>query len=236
MRVLVPRGSAVIGQRTSLDEAEAHHLRVRRAREDEGVEVLDGAGLTGTGRLVREGAEWLVEIQSAERQPAQAELTLAVAVGDRERFTWMAEKAVELGVSRIVPLETTRTAGVASRLKPTHIEKLRRVMLEATKQCGAVWAPDVASPLPLADFLNGQIQGNRWLADQAGVAPSSTLDQTPLTAIIGPEGGLSAEERAAILLAGYRPVVLGINTLRFETAALAAAAAAVTARIRGQNG
>lgn len=236
MRVLVPRGSAVIGQRTSLDEAEAHHLRVRRAREDEGVEVLDGAGLTGTGRLVRQGAEWLVEIQSAERQPAQAELTLAVAAGDRERFTWMAEKAVELGVTRIVPLETARTAGVASRLKPAHIEKLQRVMLEATKQCGAVWAPNLASPLPLADFLNAQIDGNRWLADQAGVAPAPTLDQTPLTVIIGPEGGLSAEERTAILSVGYRPVVLGANTLRFETAALAAAAAAVTARIRGQNG
>ncbi len=236
MRVLVPRGSAVIGQRTSLDQAEAHHLQVRRAREDEGVDVLDGAGFTGTGRLVRQGAEWLVEIHSAERQPAQAELTLAVAAGDRQRFTWMAEKAVELGVTRIVPLETARTAGVASRLKPAHIEKLRRVMLEATKQCGAVWAPDVESPLPLADFLNVQLQGNRWLADQAGEAPSPTLDQTPLSVIIGPEGGLSADERGAVLSAGYRPVVLGANTLRFETAALAAAAAAVAARIRGRDG
>lgn len=236
MRVLVPRGSAVIGKRTSLDEAEAHHLRVRRAREDEGVEVLDGAGLTGTGRLVRQGAEWLVEIQSAQRQPAQAELTLAVAAGDRERFTWMAEKAVELGVTRIVPLETARTAGVASRLKKTHIEKLRRVMLEATKQCGAAWAPELDSPVALEDFLSVQVPGNRWLADQAGVAPSSTLDQTPLTVIVGPEGGLGAEEREAIRSAGYRPVVLGANTLRFETAALAAATAAVTARIRGQNG
>ena len=153
MRVLVPRGSAVIGQRTSLDENETHHLKVRRAREHEGVEVLDGAGFTGTGRLVRDGAEWLVEIESAERRPAQPSLTLGVAAGDRERFTWMAEKAVELGVTRIVPLETAHTAGVASRLKSAHLEKLRRVVLEATKQCGAAWAPDVEPPVPLVDFI-----------------------------------------------------------------------------------
>ena len=236
MRVLIPRGSAVIGQRTTLDESEAHHLRVRRAREDEGVEVLDGAGLRGVGRLVRAGSGWMVEIESAERGPAQPALTLAVAAGDRERFTWMAEKAVELGVTQIVPLETARTVGVATRLKDTHIEKLERVMLEATKQCGTAWAPDVESPIALADFLARGTLGAGWLADRSGELPPGELDQTPLTVIVGPEGGLTPEERAAILSAGYRPVVLGSHTLRFETAALAAVAAATTGRMRGIDG
>ena len=236
MRVLISPGSAVVGKRASLDDSEAHHLRVRRAREDERVEVLDGSGLTGTGRLVRVGSDWMVEIQSAERQPAQPQLTLAVAAGDRERFTWMAEKAVELGVSAIVPLETARTAGVATRLRDAHGAKLRRVVLEATKQCGAAWAPTVEPWLALEKFLARPIQGTGWLADPAGALPPATLDDTPLTVVIGPEGGFTAEERAALVSAGYRPVALGANTLRFETAALAAAAAAGTARLRGNHG
>jgi 16S rRNA (uracil1498-N3)-methyltransferase len=226
----------VIGQRASLDESESHHLRVRRAREHEDVEVLDGAGLTGTGRLVRSGTDWLVEIDSAERQPAQPSLTLGVAAGDRERFTWMAEKAVELGVTRIVPLETSRTAGVASRLKNAHIEKLGRVVLEATKQCGAVWAPEIELPVPLAGFIARAIEGRRWLADLAGELPSVTLDDSPLTVLIGPEGGFTPEERHAILTSGYQPVLLGSLTLRFETAALAAAALAGAARLRRTSG
>jgi len=236
MRVLVSPGSAVVGKRASLDESEAHHLLVRRAREDEVVEVLDGSGLTGTGRLVRVGSDWMVEIQSAEREPVRPQLTLAVAAGDRERFTWMAEKAVELGVSAIVPLETARTAGVATRLRDTHGAKLRRVVLEATKQCGAAWAPTVERSLALEQFLAGPIQGTGWLADPAGALPPATLDDAPLTVVIGPEGGFTTEERAALVSAGYRPVVLGVNTLRFETAALAAAAVAGMARLRGNHG
>ncbi len=236
LRVLVPPGSAKVGQRANLEEGEAHHLRVRRARADEGVEVLDGAGLTGTGRLVRAGAEWLVEIQSAERQPAQPELILAVAAGDRERFTWMAEKAVELGVTRIVPLDTARSVGVATRLRASHAAKLRRVVLEATKQCGAAWAPQVQTPVSLAEFMARPVQGIGWLADSAGDVPPAQLDDTPLTVLIGPEGGFALEERAAIVSSGYHPIVLGSNTLRFETAALAAAAAALTARLRGNHG
>jgi 16S rRNA (uracil1498-N3)-methyltransferase len=236
MRVLIPPGSAVVGKRARLDESEAHHLRVRRAREDEGVEVLDGSGLTGMGRLVRVGADWMVEIQSTERQPAQPQLTLAVAAGDRERFSWMAEKAVELGVSVIVPLETARTAGVATRLRDAHGAKLRRAVLEATKQCGAAWAPTIEPSLALEEFLARPVQGSGWLADPAGSLPPAALDDTPLTVVIGPEGGFTAEERAALLSAGYRPVVLGANTLRFETAALAAAAVVGTARLRGNHG
>jgi 16S rRNA (uracil1498-N3)-methyltransferase len=185
---------------------------------------------------VRAGPEWLVEIESAERQPARPELVLAVAAGDRERFTWMAEKAVEIGVTGIVPLDTARSVGVASRLRGTHTAKLQRVVLEATKQCGAAWAPKVLGPVPLAEFIARPVEGAGWLADVAGETPPAHLEDKPLTVIIGPEGGFTGEERAAILSAGYQPVVLGSNTLRFETAALAAAMSVVTARMRGKDG
>jgi 16S rRNA (uracil1498-N3)-methyltransferase len=240
VRVLLQAGSGsstvwTVGQRVSLDEGEAHHLRVRRAREHEGVEVLDGAGLVGTGRLVRVGSDWVVDIETAERHTRRPDLTLAVAAGDRERFSWMAEKAVELGVTAIVPLETERTAGVATRLRAAHVAKLRRTVLEATKQCGAAWAPTVEAPVPLSEFVGRPIPGQGWLADPSGSTPPAVLDGTPLSVVIGPEGGFSSEERNVLVDAGYKPKVLGPHTLRFETAALAAAAVAATARMRGEH-
>jgi 16S rRNA (uracil1498-N3)-methyltransferase len=236
MRVVVRRGSGEAGTRVRLDDDEIHHLRVRRARNQETVQVLDGAGLVGTGTLVRVGRSWAVEISGAELVQRPAALTLAVAAGDRERFSWMVEKAAELGVTRIVPLETGRTAGVATRLKGAHIGRLQRSAVEAIKQCGAAWAPEIENLVPLMTFLGEPLPGNGWLADQGGDAAPALLDQTPLSVIVGPEGGLSDEEREAAVTAGYRPVALGTHTLRFETAALAAAAAVTHARMRSPHG
>jgi 16S rRNA (uracil1498-N3)-methyltransferase len=186
--------------------------------------------------LIQTGRQWLVEIRTAQRLARPPETTLAVAAGDRERFTWMVEKSVELGVTGIVPLETARSAGVATRLKEVHLRRLRRSVLEAIKQCGAAWAPSVEEPVSLTEFLRKTGPGARWLADQEGAPPPIALDHGPLTAVIGPEGGLIEGEREALLGAGYQPVAFGSHTLRFETAALAAAAAAGQARMRGQHG
>jgi 16S rRNA (uracil1498-N3)-methyltransferase len=241
MRVLVERGSAAgalwaVGQRVSLDESEVHHLRVRRAKDREIVEILDGAGLRGTGRLLQAGKQWAVEVQSAHHEPRPPELTLAVASGDRDRFSWMVEKAVELGVTRIVPLETARSSGVATGIRDAHLRRLRRHALEATKQCGVAWAVHVEEPLSLDAFRGRPLAGSGWLADRSGASPPTHLGGNILTVVIGPEGGLGDAERTGLIAAGYVPIVLGPHALRFETAALAAAALATTARMRGSHG
>jgi 16S rRNA (uracil1498-N3)-methyltransferase len=241
MRVLVGRGSGASapwagGQRVSLDEDETHHLRVRRAKDGELVEILDGAGLSGTGRLVQSGKQWLVEVQNAVVQARPPELTLAVAAGDRDRFAWMVEKAVELGVTRILPLETARSSGVATKIKDAHLSRLRRHALEATKQCGVTWAPQVEAPLSLDAFLQSPLTGMGWLADAAGSPLPKSLAKSPLTVVIGPEGGLTDTERDSVVSAGYKLTALSPHTLRFETAALAAAALATMARMRGSDG
>jgi 16S rRNA (uracil1498-N3)-methyltransferase len=241
MRVVIQRGGCppggwTAGQRVGLDEHEVHHLRVRRAKDGETVEVLDGAGLLGTGRLVQAGRQWMVDIRTAEQRKPSLGLTLAVAAGDRERFSWMVEKAVELGVTAIVPLETARSATVATRLQDAHLRRLRRSALEAIKQCGAVWAPSVEEPVTLAEFARIPLAGIGWLGDSAGKPAPPSLDDSPVTAVIGPEGGLTDGEHASLVAAGYMPIALGPHTLRFETAALAAAAAATQARLRGRHG
>jgi 16S rRNA (uracil1498-N3)-methyltransferase len=238
--VLVPPGIVTPGsgggRRERLDESEQHHLRVRRAHEGERVAVRDGAGLVGIGRIAIVGKAWEVEIENAERRARPAALTLAVGAGDRERFGWLVEKAVELGATRIVPLVTARASDVATRVRDSHVEKFRRQALEATKQCGAAWAVEVDEPAALAAFIDRNEAGLRWLADAAGDAPPATLDGVAVTIVIGPEGGLDDPERAALLGAGFRPLALAAHTLRFETAALAAAAAVTAARLRGTHG
>lgn len=241
MRVLVPQGGCPpggweAGKRVKLHEQEIRHLQVRRAKDREQVEVLDGAGLLGAGTLVQIGGEWMVDLSVAELRQRPPALALAVASGDRERFSWMVEKSVELGVTRIVPLKTARTAGVATRLKQSHLGRLRRSALESIKQCGVAWAPTVEDPVPLDDFLKQPLAGAGWLADQQGAPVPAELDQRALTVVIGPEGGLTDAERESAVSAGYQPVALGVHTLRFETAALAAAASITQARMRGSRG
>ncbi|HKG34781.1 MAG TPA: RsmE family RNA methyltransferase [Gemmatimonadales bacterium] len=236
MKVVLPRGSGKAGKRVSLDEHEIHHLKVRRAKDGEPVQVLDGAGLVGTGTLVQMGREWMVEVGSAELQPPPAPLTLAVAMGDRDRFSWMVEKSVELGVTRVVPLQSERTAGVVTRLKDVHLDRLRRSALDAIKQCGAAWVPAIDTPRTLSAFAGEPLGGTAWLADECGAPAPAALDDGAVTVIIGPEGGLTSTERDTAVAAGYQLVSLGLHTLRFETAAVAAAAAVTHARMRSAHG
>jgi 16S rRNA (uracil1498-N3)-methyltransferase len=237
MIVLVGPG-ATPGATLELDDAEAHHLRVRRAEGELRVELRDGAGLAGAGVVRLEGKSATVLVERAERVSPAVPLRLAVGAGDRDRFGWLVEKAAELGVTDIHPVDTERTAGVATRVRAGTLDKLRRRGVEALKQCGGLWAPTVHEPEPLREFLARTFPGERWLADASGTAPPALAASTPLTAVIGPEGGLTEEEWAAAAASGYRPVRLGPFTLRFETAALAAAAYASAARIGagGPNG
>jgi len=233
MRVLLPPGIATEGGRCRLSEEEQHHLRVRRAEDGELVELRDGAGLVGTGRLSATPAGWDVEVMQARREPRPAPLTLAVGAGDKERFGWLVEKAAELGVTRVVPLETERASGVATRVRAAQVDRLRRHARETLKQCGAAWTTEVSEPLAVDELIEEPPDGSRWLADAGGHPLPATLDQGPMTVVIGPEGGLTPGETDRLRAAGYDPVTLGPFTLRFETAAVAAATIVAAARQRG---
>ena len=158
-----------------------------------------------------------------------------MGAGDRDRFGWVVEKATELGVTAVIPLETERTAGVASRVRAAAPRaaaaacarggeaEWRRV---GRSGGGAGYAGELAAR-PLG--------GKGWVAEGAG-AGAGGARRHPLTVVIGPEGGLTPDEIGRLRGAGYRPVSLGPHTLRFETAAIAAAAAAEAARLRGSHG
>jgi 16S rRNA (uracil1498-N3)-methyltransferase len=233
--VLVPPGTRAAGERLAVDEEEAHHLRVRRAEDGDRVRFVDGAGAGGIARLERAGKDPALVIETTECHARPPALVLAVGAGDRERFTWLVEKAAELGVTQVLPIETERTASVATRVRDVHVEKLARRAREAIKQSGAFWAPVVEAPQQLAQFLARAI-GTRLLLDADGASCGALAADEPVTALVGPEGGLTAGERAHVLSNGFRPVRVGPHILRFETAAIAAATLIQAAREGRRDG
>ena len=221
--VLIPPGSAANGGPVLLDDDEQHHLKVRRIADGSAIAFTDGAGVRGTGSVVAQGRSFTLTIGSVEQVAPPPPLVLGVGAGDRDRFSWMVEKATELGVTEIVPLETERTRGVGTGLRPEQLDKLRRRAREVLKQCGGAWVPVLHDPQPFDMFLRGVTAGARWMLDAAGGTAPVLDAASSACAVVGPEGGLIEAERTSALAHGFMPVVAGPLTLRFETAAIAAA-------------
>jgi len=206
---------------------EARHLaRVMRCAVGDEVVVFDGRGSSWRARVATIGRDEVgLELGAAATAPAlpRVPLTLAVALPKGERQKWLVEKLTELGVARLVPLITTR--GVAEAT-PAAVERLARGVIEACKQCGRDTLMEIAPPRSVAEIARDPGHGvTLVVADRDGLPlDTSAGEGRPIIAVVGPEGGLTAEELAAIEAAGGRRVSLGPHVLRVETAAIALAA------------
>ena len=193
-----------------LDEPTAHHLfRVLRVRDGDVVTVTDGRG---RWRLCRAAGGEIVTTGEATASDARLSRTVAFAIPKGDRPEWIVQKLTEIGVTRIVLLDTERSvvrwdADRAER----HLTKLRRVAVDAVEQSRGVWLPDIEGPCAAADVLPTMA-----VAEPGG--RRLTRDDTALA--IGPEGGWSPAELAA----SPARVELSATVLRVETAALVAGA------------
>ena len=227
--------------RAVLTAAEAHHLaHVMRAKPGDTVVLFDGSGAEFTARVERVGRSE-IELAVLTREAIDRELpvpiTLGVALPKGDRQRWLVEKAVELGVARLVPLETEwaverSTAAAAARLQ--------RAVIEASKQCGRNRLMEIAAPQKLADFLvSAPPDGARLIAHpdagDAGSAIDRLANGTPphVTLAVGPEGGFAPAEIETAKTRGWQIVGLGPRILRVETAAVALVAAIATRLERG---
>jgi len=200
-----------------------------RAQPGDEVILFDGSGAEFAARIAAVGKR-AVQLDVAERREVSRELpfalTLAVALPKGERQKWLVEKATELGVTRLVPLVTER--GVAQPVEAA-LDRLRRTVIEASKQCGRNRLMEIAVPRRADDYLRSTTpSATRLLADPAGQSLGQLHDQpragSDWHAAIGTEGGFSPGETAAATAAGWRLVSLGPRILRVETAALMLAA------------
>jgi len=238
--------------RPELAPADARHaLRVLRLEPGDRLVGLDGRGRAWPLRVVAAGRAGL---ELASDGPPRAEpepgapgsglpwIELALPLPRGARAEGMLERLVQLGLARLTPLVTERTAPHASERSATRIERLERVAAEAMKQCGRLWACELA-PQETLDAWLGRAGARRIVlcAPDPGAAPLARVlsdlpggrwtRTEPLCVLIGPEGGLTPAEQAAARAAGARPARLAAHTLRTETAAEAALAIAVHATL-----
>jgi len=218
----------------ALPEAAAHHAtRVLRLGTGDSVLLFDGRGGEYGGRIEQAGPGVRVRIlahDAVEREPPLA-IVLAQALPAGERMDWLVQKAVELGVAAIVPVESSRCV---VRLAGERAERRRRhweaIAVGACEQCGRNRIPEVRPVVALGDFLaqSRNLAGMRLLLDprsQQGLHALAPELPAAVVLLAGPEGGFADEERAAALAGGFRALRLGPRVLRAETAGMAATAA-----------
>jgi 16S rRNA (uracil1498-N3)-methyltransferase len=201
-----------------LSSKEAHHLvQVLRLREGAEVSLFDDKGGTALAKVHRiAGGE--VELRILGPEPSRdspLSLTLAVAPPKGDRMSFLIEKLTELGVARILPLETER--GRTGK----NLERWRRIAIEACKQSGRSRAPAIESPRSVTSVLE---EPGLVLAAHPGAPPLARPPEgAEVIALVGPEGGWSEGELALAASRGVTLFGLGPRTLRTETAAIAVA-------------
>ncbi|MGY1410043.1 MULTISPECIES: 16S rRNA (uracil(1498)-N(3))-methyltransferase [unclassified Luteimonas] len=226
------------GARISLPEdAATHLLRVLRLREGDACVLFNGDGHDYDARIVATGKRG-GEVEVVGRRVVDSEsplrLTLVQGIARGEKMDLILQKATELGVARIVPVDAERTE---VRLEGARLAKRiahwRGVVASACGQCGRARVPEVADPVDIARIAGEAPESTlRLTLDPAGTQTLSTLaaavtvGMTPAIALaIGPEGGWAPRDRGHLHAAGYEGLRLGPRILRTETAGLAAIAA-----------
>jgi len=234
----VPRffcsGDLSQGATRELPYAAAHHAaRVLRLAVDDPVVVFNGGGGESDARITSIGKEHVaVRIgawHSREAEPP-VRVTLLQGLSARERMDFTVQKAVELGVAEIFPLETRRSVTrLADERAVRRVEHWQNLVVAACEQCGRNRVPEVHAVGLLADWLGThRAVPSEQRVVLSPVGPGRLHDLSPpqhVLLLAGPEAGFAPEELEMAQACGFAPVRLGPRVLRTETAALAALAA-----------
>lgn len=215
----------VAGAIITLPPPQSHYLgSVMRRQPGDRVRLFNGQAGEWAARVDSVGKKivTLVALEPSAPQEIVPDLWLCAAPLKRGRIDWVAEKACELGVARLLPVVTRRT--IVDKL---NLDRLRAHMVEAAEQCGRTAIPEIAEPVTLTVLLRDWPAGRALIfADEAGGEALATLCPrvpAPAAILIGPEGGFTPEERAAIrAVPGALAASLGPRILRADTAAVAA--------------
>jgi 16S rRNA (uracil1498-N3)-methyltransferase len=220
------------GDRIVLPDDEARHARsVLRVEAGDEIVVVDGEGGWYRTRIDHVAPRQVVgHVIETRREVGEPDTVVTVGMGllsKRSRFETFVEKAVEIGVRRIVPLRTRHT-----EVESVRADRLRRVMVAALKQCRRSRLPELAPPQSLSTLLDETTADVRLLCHgtDEGTPVATAVAPAPaerVLLLVGPEGGFAPTEVDAATDAGCTPVSLGARRLRAETAGIVAATAAL---------
>lgn len=217
-------------------DARTHLSRVLRLREGDAVTLFNGDGHDYAAQLTGAGAALAAQVISREAAMAaesRVSITLVQALARGEKMDWIIQKAVELGVTRLVPVSTQRSE---VRLDAERADKRlghwRKVVASACEQCGRAVLPSVEAPQPLHAAIAASVGDGddvRLVLDPTGDTRlgdvATDAHATSFVVAIGPEGGFDPHELDAFARAGWRRLRLATPILRTETAGIATIAA-----------
>jgi 16S rRNA (uracil1498-N3)-methyltransferase len=229
------------GGQAELRGEEARHLtRVLRVEPGQRFEISDN-GTAYLAEVVEARGERVVfRVESElESPPPPARVTLCAALIKFDRFEWIVEKATEMGVERIVPVETTRVERGLFDASRKRSERWERIAREASQQARRVKLPEIAPAERFDAALRTEAGVRLFLEEAPGTRPF--LQAIPprvesAAVLLGPEGGWTDREREAAAAAGWNSVSLGPQVLRAETAAVASLALLMGAALTMNEG
>lgn len=217
-------------------EAAHHAARVLRLREGDPVQIFDGFGTECHGVVTELGGKRVVigKITCASvNRESPLQVTLAQALSSSEKMDWVIQKATELGVAEIQPLDTERSvARLTAERAAKRLEHWQQVAISACEQCGRNLLPQIHAPLDIMAWLQlmKEKPDTKLILLPQGAASLLRLEkpQGKVVLLIGAEGGFNEAEQDSAMRCGFTPVRLGARVLRTETAAIAGLAALQT--------
>ena len=220
------------GDRAELTGDDARHLaRVLRAEVGQQYELSDNqrAFLAEIEQVAAQRVTFRI-VEPLAPEPPSPDITIFAALIKFDRFEWLVEKATELGVARIVPVDADRTEEGLARAAAKRVDRWRKIARESSQQARRLRMPDIAAPASFDAAISDPTPARFFLEEQPGadpllgVLPAGRTPTDAIAILTGPEGGWTDRERALAARAGWKPVSLGRQILRAETAAITALA------------
>jgi len=217
-----------VGDKISLEKNNEHHLlKVLRFPVGNTITLFNGDGFDYQAIVISTKKTYIVEVLSQQKNETESslDLTLAQGIAKGEKMDFLIQKAVELGVSRIIPIQTEHCV---VRLKADKVAKRinhwQKIANHACGQSGRSVIVDISLPQTLTELLNKSNHNGFVLHHRATEDLQTVEKPSKATILIGPEGGLSDVEIKQATNAGFQPLLLGKRILRTETASLVAIA------------
>ncbi len=211
-----------------LTGTDAEHLvRVLRVEAGERYEISDNSNVyLAEIQTARKSLVTFQVLESIEKQPLPVEISLVVALFKFDRFEWLIEKATELGVATIKPVEAVRSERGLLQAAAKRLARWQKIALEASQQSRRDHLPVISPAARIQSCLTLEAEA-RFFLDEAGTdpilrsIPDKHSSQDRVALLLGPEGGWTDEERQQIQNAGWISCSLGPTILRAETAGIA---------------
>ena len=216
------------GKTAELDSDNSHHLnKVLRFPVGQNIILFNGDGFdyTAVVQSAKKTTNLKVISKKVNNNESKLNLTLAQGIAKGEKMDFLIQKAVELGVTRIIPMKLERCV---VRLRDEKVQKKidhwQKIANHACEQSGRSVIVDVSHPASLEELLEVTNHNGFVLHHRATLGLSQVKETSKATILIGPEGGLTEKEVNDSEVAGYQSIIIGKRVLRTETASLAAIA------------